>query len=352
MNCGTGGEAVPLLTVRTSTETIHLEPGQPFSAAGKGDFVDAPDQHLEAVCRSVEAGEPWRAAVERQFAAWHRWLYDIITDPDRDLFHRSLELRPSDLVLDIGSGWGQIAIPMARRNPVCSVEPKAAKIRFQRAVARQEGVEGNMWFINADYGSVEFEPRFALAIVNGVLEWVGASASGAPRAAQRAFLQKVRRELSPEGRCVIGIENRMGLKYLLGAPDDHTGASMISVFDAALARDKFQRHAGRELRVFTYTVAEYEQLLRDAGFSRTEFFAALPDYKLPKIVLPLADPATLNRFFAEDHYVPEHSGVDGSLLPFQEELRSLYRSLAQLGIAQYFVPSFYITAAVSAGDTP
>jgi SAM-dependent methyltransferase len=342
---------MPVLTFHTANETVRLEAGQIFSCHPKINYIDAPDEHLEAVCRAIEAGQPWRAAVERQFASWHRWLYDIITHPDRDLFYRRLALAPEDVVLDAGSGWGQIAIPMAHRNPVCTVEPKPGKIRFQRAVARQEGVDGNLWFLNTDYHNVEFEARFALVVVNGVLEWVGAfAASAGPRSAQRRFLQKARRELAPQGRCVIGIENRLGLKYLLGAPDDHNGASMISVFDAALARDKFQRHAGRELRVFTYTLAEYEQLLRDAGFSRIEFFAALPDYKLPKIVLPLADPAALNRFFAEDHYVPEHSGVDGSLLPFQEELRSLYRSLAQLGIAQYFVPSFYILASGHATD--
>jgi hypothetical protein len=44
--------------------------------------------------------------------------------------------------------------------------------------------------------------------------------------------------------------------------------------------------------------------------------------------------------------ITEHDGSNGSLLPQakQEELQSHYQSLARLGIASNFVPSFYVLA--------
>ncbi len=44
--------------------------------------------------------------------------------------------------------------------------------------------------------------------------------------------------------------------------------------------------------------------------------------------------------------VSEHSISDGAHLTSQDELRSLYRSLADLGIVHCFAPSYYIEAFV------
>jgi hypothetical protein len=41
---------------------------------------------------------------------------------------------------------------------------------------------------------------------------------------------------------------------------------------------------------------------------------------------------------------PEHSGSDGRALPFNDILGSLYRRLANNGIAQYFCPSYGLMA--------
>lgn len=68
------------------------------------------------------------------------------------------------------------------------------------------------------------------------------------------------------------------------------------------------------------------------------------DYKLPKRILPLWPPDELNEFFAAGTFIPEHSGADGSKLPNQAELQSLYQTFAEMGIAHYFVPSFCILA--------
>ena len=61
-----------------------------------------------------------------------------------------------------------------------------------------------------------------------------------------------------------------------------------------------------------------------------------------ELILPLDQ--NVNDHFATGKFIPEHDGVTGQPLAFQAELSSHYRSLARLGIAGNFVPSFFVTA--------
>jgi hypothetical protein len=164
---------------------------------------------------------------------------------------------------------------------------------------------------------------------------------GDPREVQIDFLRRARSLLAPNGRLVVGIENRLGLKYLLGAADDHIGIPGIAVYDAELASKKRLAQCGQPLRSFTYTRVELEQMFNAAGFRDLRFFAALPDYKLPQQIIPLDPPGLLDEYFLQDHFVPEHDGSNGRLLDIQDELRSHYRSVAQLGVSRFFTPSYF-----------
>ena len=57
-------------------------------------------------------------------------------------------------------------------------------------------------------------------VVNGVLEYAMSFTEG--KTPYETFLQRMGAYLKPEGRLLIAIENRLGLKYFAGAPEDHT----------------------------------------------------------------------------------------------------------------------------------
>jgi 2-polyprenyl-3-methyl-5-hydroxy-6-metoxy-1,4-benzoquinol methylase len=324
-------------------EPVHLRGGEAWFASGQGEaYRDTGAAELLEIVRRVEAGEAWSAVVAERYAQSYPWLHRIVTSPARDLFFRRFPPPPGARVLDIGSGWGQIALPLARRGPVTALEPTPERLAFIRAAARQDGVDANLCFVQADFLDVEFSTRFDLACCIGVLEWVPRLREGEPRPLQVEFLARARELLAPQGQLVIGIENRLGLKYLLGAADDHIGASQVAVYDRELADRKWRAASGQPLRSFTYTRAELTEMLREAGFTTIGFQAALPDYKLPEVLMPWGD--AVNRFFLEGGYVAEHDGTNGAPLAFQDELRSHYRTLAGLGIAADFVPSFFVTA--------
>lgn len=333
-------------------QIVELAPGARWSHRADAEtYRDTPAESLWHLVERIQAGAPWREAVAARYATAYPWLHSIVTSPLRDRFFQQHPPAPASSVLDIGAGWGQIAVPLARNHQVTALEPTPERLAFIEAIARQEGVADSMRFVEADFLRVEFATRFDLACCIGVLEWVPKFSPGRPALeTQIDFLARIRRLLTPDGRLVVGIENRLGLKYLLGAPDDHLATAGVGQYDAQLASQKWHALHGQDLRVFTYTRAELADMLARAGFGRLVFHAAFPDYKLPQVILPLG--AETERFCRIGPWVPEHDGSCGAALPFQSELQSHYRSLGHLGIASDFCPSFFVEAFASPAPPP
>ena len=329
-------------------KTHALPGGELYAAPHEVGFRDTSAEDLRALIAEVDAGRPWRQAVHDRYAMAKPWLHRIITDPSRTAFFDAVLPPDSGPALDIGAGWGQICRPLAARRPVVALEPVAERLAFIQAAARQDGIGSNLSYLAADYFEIDFSTRFSAICAIGVFEWVGAFQNHAdPQERQAAFLRKVRADLSPGGSLVLGIENRLGLKYLLGCPDDHIGVPHIANLPAPRARQRRLESSGQALQSFTYSLVELGQMLHAAGFTKIEFFGAFPDYKLPQKIFSLTDDGRdLHSWLAAQPLPAEHNGYDGSPLDpvFQEMLAAQYRTLATAGIAHHFVPSFFVRA--------
>lgn len=323
--------------------------GESFGVPSPPGFTDTPANEMQAIIAAVRSGQPWREEIARRFSTTRRWLHDIILSPKRAGFFPLVAPSLGPRVLDIGCGWGQLTLPIAQRGiDVVALEPVAERLGFVQTAAVQDRCADRIAFVGANYLECEFGPAFSAILSIGVLEWAGAFQDQEdPQARQQRFLEKIRRELAPGGALIVGIENRTGLKYLLGCPDDHLGVAGIACLPVDLARRRWQEHSGHPLRSFTYTDVELSARLRAAGFSQIELFAALPDYKLPETIVSLADGGQqLNALIRDGLNVAEHNGYTGEALApaAQETLVATYRSLAAQGIAHHFAPSFFVRA--------
>lgn len=333
-----------MLNFQFGTEKVQVPAGNLWAAPGKSDhYRDTAAEQLWSIIAEIQNDRPWRDVVAERYAKSNPWLHRIITSPARDLFLRQHPPAAGSQVLDVGAGWGQIALPLARQgnSTITALEPTPERLAFIRAAAAQEQSLDQLHFIQADFQDINFEPVFDLVCCVGVLEWVPKFQPGESRSVQLAFLRGLRSTLRSGGKCYLGIENRLGLKYLLGARDDHTGLRNVSVFDAALAKTKHEGATTQELRAFTYSHAEYMSLFQEAGFTQIQTYGAFPDYKLSELILPCASAEEFNRCLLGNPIPSEHDGVSGETLDRPEEYVSHYRSLAAMGIAQFFCPSYY-----------
>lgn len=112
-----------------------------------------------------------------------------------------LDLKPDMDVLEIGGGWGSLAIRMAQagaRVTSLNVSPEQVKIAEERVKAA--GVEDRVTFVLKDYR--EFEGQFDRIISVGMMEHVGIGHLD-------AYFGKIRSCLTDDGYAVIHSVGRM-----------------------------------------------------------------------------------------------------------------------------------------------
>jgi hypothetical protein len=128
---------------------------------------------------------------------------------------------------------------------------------------------------------IEFGQKFDYITLNGVLEYAGAFTKTDDPYGD--FLKQIKTYLKQEGKLIIAIENRYGLKYFAGAKEDHTGIEF----------DGIEGYPGND-KVRTFGKREIELLLKESGFTSLTFYYPHPDYKMPTEIysddfLPSAD---------------------------------------------------------------
>jgi cyclopropane-fatty-acyl-phospholipid synthase len=86
---------------------------------------------------------------------------------------RKLQLRRGETVVEAGCGWGALALHMARRYGVTvkAYNISREQIRYARERAAQEGLAGQVEFIEDDYRSIS--GKFDVFVSVGMLEHVG-----------------------------------------------------------------------------------------------------------------------------------------------------------------------------------
>lgn len=86
---------------------------------------------------------------------------------------RKLRLRPGERVVEAGCGWGSLALHMARHYGVSvrAYNISRSQLALARETARQEGLERQVEFVEADYRDIQGEYDAFVSV--GMLEHVG-----------------------------------------------------------------------------------------------------------------------------------------------------------------------------------
>ena len=240
-------------------------------------------------------------------------------------------LDPSWKALELGGGAGAITKWLAQAVAQVDVlEGSPERARVNRLRARGDD---NVNVLVGDMVAAPFPGVYDLATLVGVLEYTPAQPGKTRRQACLELLRKIRGSLGADGVLLVAIENRLGAKYWAGCGEDHT----TRLFDGVLGYP--------DDTPITFSRAELEALLREAGFGSQQFYHLHPDYKLPTTVirevedLGVVAPHQWTQGFAEDYM-----GTREYLLP--DPL--LMKSVEDAGLFWQYTNSFLVLCSPSA----
>lgn len=309
-----------------------------------GSYADINNSEEIRIIEEI-SHRPWREVIAEEFADISPWLYRIIIDGGRSLFLDLLEIPQGGTFLDVGSGWGQVSLPLSRYGNIVALDLTDNRLNILKAIAQQEQVFLN--YAQGNFLTFPFKQNvFDLIIFNGSLEWIGLERKEGQNIfeIQTEALKKASDLLKTDGKLYVGIENSLGLKYLLGSPDDHTGLSFSTFLPERVAEEQYTSsiNNSKQLPAKTWSLEEYRQMFTKAGLEIEQVYGCFPDYKLIRHMIDIRE---INAYLRVNGIpAQEHNGTDGSEFGHEKELDAAYRVLAKNNIAQYFCPSYSLIA--------
>lgn len=199
-------------------------------------------------------------------------LYHL--SPQRELLLNWYPFNTKANLLEIGAGCGALTGLFAQK--VRKVYANELTNKRMEIISKRYSDCSNIVVLPGNIAEQKIDELFDYITIIGVLEYAGRFFSITQNdffTPYLMFLKNVRKMLKPNGKVIIAIENKLGLKYIAGGKEDHYGNLFSSI-------ENYPNFSG----IRTFSKNELIHLIRAGGFSKINFFYPFPDYKLPTII--------------------------------------------------------------------
>lgn len=219
------------------------------------------EDELLAIARDCAAVEYQRIIEERK-----NWEILYHFSPLRENIVEWLPINRTMKVLEVGSGCGAITGALSRKaGEVTCVElsKKRSLINAYRHIDADNVTihVGNFQDVEPDL-SCDYDYICLIGVFEYAQAYIGSETP------YDDFLKIVKKHLKQGGHIVIAIENKFGLKYWAGCPEDHLGVYFAGIEDYP---------EGGVVR--TFTKEGLLAIAKRCGFSETNMYYPYPDYK-------------------------------------------------------------------------
>lgn len=229
-------------------------------------------------------------------------------------------------VLEIGCGMGAITELLCKK----AKNVTAVELSKKRATATYLRCRyyDNLEIIVGNLNNIQFSKKYDYITLIGVLEYQNNFTNSDKPFVD--FLNTIRKLLKPDGKLLIAIENKYGLKYWCGAPEDHSGIP----FDG-INNYKFSNIAR------TFSKAELNSIIKTSGFKNTYFYYPLPDYKMPQVIY---SEKYLPKNGSLDNWIPYYSINNNSMI---SDEKHIYNDLTDNNVFEFFANSFLVECSIN-----
>lgn len=266
-----------------SLNSLTLSDSGVFAAPDVQPFAYSDGEATEAVLAKILTETQDLSSESQELEAQITdWPTEYHLTAKRGNLLRALNLDSAQKLLELGCGCGAITRFLGEQESggqpkeIDAVEGSMA--RAELAALRCRGLD-NVTIHCANFNDLAFpDSHYDLVLLVGVTEYAGRfSSASSDQEALQELLLLARKALKPGGVVLIAIENRLGLKYLLGASEDHYGEPWVGV-------EGYAKSTG----IRTYSQPEWMAEIKKAGFANVEFAFPFPDYKVPTAVIDQA----------------------------------------------------------------
>lgn len=233
---------------------------------------DAAEQQLREILATASDLGSESAELTAQIVDWPTEYH---LSPARSNLLRCLNLAGVNNVLELGCGCGAITRYLGEQAGIHVDAIEGSPIRATLAASRCRDL-ANVSISTGNFNELSFpDNHYDLVLFIGVTEYAGRfSERDTDQQALQDLLALAKRACREDGLVVIAIENRTGLKYMLGANEDHYGVPYVGL-------DNYPESTG----IRTYTQSEWQKEIQQASFEAARFAYPFPDYKVPSLII-------------------------------------------------------------------
>lgn len=278
--------------------------------------------------RKISTWEKFEEKISEFEKKYSDFNYDYCLNPKRADFTFLGDFEQK-IVVDLGAGYGSIAIPLAKRaKVVIALEACLERIKFLSLVAKLRNIN-NIIPIHGEVIKLPLkEETVDRFIMIGLLEYFSNR--------QEGFLKYLYQFLKPKGEVWVGIENRLSPIHFLGKTyhsEEFPFEPLLPRFVAAFIR-RIIKNA--PLKTALHTKKGYFHLFRKAGFKNIEFFYAFPNYKNQKFITSNAKFKMVSAFLKRRRWGKGKYKISLAI--------KIIELLDKMGLLGVFAPSFFIKA--------
>jgi hypothetical protein len=252
------------LSFSQSENRLYVSPDTGTIRFSDGEQIERELFEVISSARDISATS-WE--LQKSINSWARRYH---LSMHRGTIIRSLPFSSDAQVLELGAGCGAITRALGEKFAIVdAIEGSVSRARICASRCRDLL---NVRVFAADINKIIPSSAYDIVFLVGVLEW----SKGYVTAINpfKRCLEIASGSLKEDGVLVVGIENRLGLKYLLGIGEDHCGIE----FEGVHGYPTFHEAE-------TFSKAELESMLRESEMAAVRFLYPYPDYKLARVIL-------------------------------------------------------------------
>lgn len=233
-----------------------------------------------------------------------------------------IPIERTDKVLEVGSGCGAITGALARKAKEITCVDLSKKRSLINAYRHSECDNVTIHVGNFKDIEPDLAEDYDYICLIGVFEYGQGYIGG--DTPYEDFLQILKRHLKENGRIIIAIENKYGMKYFAGCQEDHLGTYFSGI-------ENYTCGGG----VRTFSRRGLERILRRCGVKEYHFYYPYPDYKLMTTLY-------------SDAYLPGKGELSNNLRNFDRDRmllfdeKSAFDGIVEDGLFSVFANSYLV----------